>query len=643
MCGIAGIIAPGAMRYRDALQRMTDALAHRGPDGEGRHFFRGCALGHRRLAIVDIAGNRQPMCSADGRLAITFNGEIYGYQDLRRRLTDHHFRTSSDTEVILALYARHGERAMEYLPGMFAFAVWDEGKQELFCARDRFGEKPLYYAVGRGGEFVFASEIKGILASGLIEPVPDQGAVARYLRRGCVRTDQSIHANIHALPPGHWLRYREGRIWTARYWSPPEVENDIDPKDAVEHFRTLLQGAVRRQLVADVPVGAFLSGGLDSSTICMLASGFTNGLQTFSFDFEGGHGEACYARAAAEAYRTRHVELAARGANIADRLWRMQQVYDEPFGDTSNIPTYLLAREAARHVKVVLTGDGGDELFGGYAWYKPLLWMEREGRVGLLRWVAARVFNRLYRLSGLPGATARELRIMGLAHGRRYRSVLAAHRAEQSFFKPEELERLGIADGQAGAPAEAGNSVGSMDDVLRCDIEDYMPADILTKIDRASMAHGLELRAPFLDVEFASFCLSLPYRLKLSAREDKIILRRAFAARWPAAIRRRGKQGFGAPLARWIQDPGVRTLERRFLRDPAAPVYELLSYHGTQRILRQADPMQRWTLLVLAVWSAWRESGESARHADFPAFTASVHAGAPSERKSIKGKEKEIE
>ncbi|WP_455387807.1 asparagine synthetase B family protein, partial [Petrachloros mirabilis] len=229
MCGIAGIVAPDAIRYRDALQRMTDALAHRGPDGEGHRFFRGCVLGHRRLAIVDIAGGRQPMCSVDGRVAVTFNGEIYGYQDLRRRLADFHFHTSSDTEVILALYARYGEQAMEHLPGMFAFAVWDDDKQELFCARDRFGEKPLYYAIGRNGEFIFASEIKGILASGLIQPMLDQGAVARYLRRGCVRTDQSIYANIRALPPGHWLRYRGGQVQTARYWSPPEVEDDIDP------------------------------------------------------------------------------------------------------------------------------------------------------------------------------------------------------------------------------------------------------------------------------------------------------------------------------------------------------------------------------------------------------------------------------
>lgn len=590
------------MRHRDTLQRMTDSLAHRGPDGQGHHFFHGCALGHRRLAIVDIAGGHQPMCSADGRLAVTFNGEIYGYQNLRCRLTDYPFRTRSDTEVILAVYERFGDCALERLPGMFAFALWDDGKQELLCARDRFGEKPLYYATGNSGEFMFASEIKGILASGLIEPVLDREALARYLQRQCVSINQSIYANIRALPPGHCLRYREGQLQITRYWSLPQIENDIDPGDAVERFRALLRQAVQRQLVADVPVGAFLSGGLDSSTICTVASELADDLRTFSFDFEGDHSEIRYARAVAQERQTRHVELAAHGVDIAGLLWHMQNVYDEPFGDTSNIPTYLLASEARRHVKVVLTGDGGDELFGGYMWYKPLCWMQREGRLGLLRWVAARIVNRFYRLARVPGAAARELRIMGLAYGRRYRSVLAAHRCQLSFFEEGELERLGVVDGARTEGPQTDDAVGSLEDVLRHDVEDYMPADILTKIDRASMAHGLELRAPFLDVEFASFCLSLPYCLKISSREDKIILRRAFAAQWPAAIRHRTKQGFGAPLARWFQDSTVCELERRCLKDPTAPVYKVLSYSGTQRVLRRGDLMQRWTLLVLAVW-----------------------------------------
>lgn len=361
---------------------------------------------------------------------------------------------------------------------------------------------------------------------------------------------------------------------------------------------------MRRQLVADVPVGIFLSGGLDSSTICFLASQFVGDLRSFSFDFEDDHSEITYARSAAMAYGTRHAELTAQRVDIADQLWRMQQVYDEPFADTSNIPTYLLCGKARPHVKVALTGDGGDELFGGYQWYKPLLWMEEQGRVGLLHWVAARVKNRLYGLAGIPGEVARELRVTGLGYGRRYTSTLAAHRGQMSIFERRDLEQLGIMGVQPSSVLEPPDVSRSMDDVIRFDVEDYMPADILTKIDRASMAHGLELRAPFLDVEFASFCLSLPYRLKVSTSNDKIILRQRFAAQWPVPIRSRTKQGFGAPLTRWLKDPAIRELERSLLQEPGAPIFKHISHHGTQQLLRQNNLLQRWTLLVLAVWLA---------------------------------------
>lgn len=581
---------------------MTDALTHRGPDAQGHSVFAGCALGHRRLSIVDLSGGAQPMTVDDDRIGVTFNGEIYGYRELRRGLPDYRFLTQSDTELILASYQRYGMDVAKHLPGMFAFAIWDAGKQELLCARDRFGEKPLYYAIGRNGEFVFASEIKSILASGLMEPELDRAAIARYLQRQCVGTAQSIYANIWSLPPAHCLHYRNGRVTLRRYWSLPEVDNDIDIDEAADRCRSLLRDAIGRQLIADVPVGAFLSGGLDSTTICQVASGLVGELRTFSFDFEGDHSEIGYARAAASAYCTRHAELATESVNLAEQITLMQRVYDEPFGDSSAIPTYLLAREARRHVKVVLTGDGGDELFGGYTWYKPLLWMQREGRVGLLRWTAERVLNRLGRAAQVPGAAARELRIMGLAFGRQHESPLSAHRGQMSFFARRELDQLGALPGELSGADDIDGGSGSMDDVFRFDVQDYMPADILTKIDRASMAHGLELRAPFLDVEFASFCLSLPYRLKVSTNEDKIILRQAFASHWPKSIRGRTKQGFGAPLERWFRDQGVLELERQYLRDPTAPLYDHVSYSGTQAVLRRDNLMQRWTLLILGVW-----------------------------------------
>ena len=637
MCGIAGIVTSSrhTVRHVEAVQRMTDALTHRGPDGEGQLLFSRCLLGHRRLAIVDIEAGVQPMATPDGRVAITFNGEIYGYQDIRRELSEYPFHTKSDTEVVLALYRQHGLDFLTFLPGMFAFALWDDREQELICARDRFGEKPLYYTTGRNGEFIFASEVKGILASGLVEPVLDRDAVGRYLQRQCVAADQSIYENIKVLPPAHYLRYRDGVVEVIRYWTPPELERDIDAGEAVEQFRALLLRAVRRQLVADVPVGAFLSGGLDSSTICLLASQLKSGLRSFSFDFEGDHSEIIHARTVAKAYGTEHAELTAQHVNIADQLWRMQQVYDEPFADSSNIPTYLLCGQARHHVKVVLTGDGGDELFGGYQWYKPLLWMEKEGKIGLLRWVAARVMNRLCGWARVPGAAARELRIMGLGYGKRYSSMLAAHRGQLSFFEQCDLEQLEIAGGCFTSVPDTTDVSGMMDDVLRYDAEDYMPADILTKIDRASMAHGLELRAPFLDIDFASFCLSLPYRLKVSTSEDKIILRQAYAAQWPVSIRSRSKQGFGAPLTRWFQDSAIRELERNFLQNSNAPVYEIISYDGTQEILRRNNLMQRWTLLVLGVWMAQAQNKihSSSGHQLSPSAPGAVGLGIEREPK----------
>lgn len=610
MCGIAGIVTSSkhTVGHVEALQRMTDTLTHRGPDGEGRKVFNRCLLGHRRLAIVDVETGRQPMTTHDDRVAVTFNGEIYGYQEIRRELSEYPFRTKSDTEVVLALYRQHGPGFVTSLPGMFAFAIWDDHEQELVCARDRFGEKPLYYAIGRNGEFIFSSEIKGILASGLVEPVLDRIAVERYLQRQCVAADQSIYSNINAVPPAHYVRYRNGVVEVRRYWVLPKIEGDMDAGEAVEQFRTLLLKSVQRQLVADVPVGVFLSGGLDSSTICFLASQLNSGLKSFSFDFEGDHSEVVHARAVAKAYGLQHAELTAQCANIGEQLWRMQEVYDEPFADSSNIPTYMLCGEARQHMKVVLTGDGGDELFGGYQWYKPLLWMEKEGRVGLLRWIVARMISRLCGLAHLPGAVARELRITGLGYGRRYPSILGAHSGQMSIFEQPDLELLGIGEGRSIYDSSASDVSASMDDVLRFDTEDYMPADILTKIDRASMAHGLELRAPFLDVEFASFCLSLPYRLKISTSEDKIILRQAYSAQWPESIRARSKQGFGAPLARWFRHPSINELEQSILRDPAAPIFKILSYHGTQQMLLRSNLMQRWTLLVLAVWLAQKSS-----------------------------------
>lgn len=606
MCGIAGIVAPEAKRYERSIQHMVSAVRHRGPDGSGLHFFRNCALGHTRLAIVDLRSGHQPMLSANGKLGITFNGEIYGFRDIRnRQLKSYAFRTTSDTEVLLALYEKYGQDLMPHVPGMFAFAIWDDKEEELICARDRFGEKPFYFAIGRGGEFIFASELKAVLASGLIEPVLSKTAVGHYLQRQYVHPRQTIYENCHVLPPGHLLRYKRGKLCVSRYWELPAPASEaLEPTQAADKFRALFQEAVRRQLVADVPVGAFLSGGLDSSSIVVAASHWHGGISTFSFDFEGRHSEVPYARSVARQYGTEHFELSTRDKDLSELLWKMQDVYDEPFADSSAIPTYLLSQEARRHMKVVLTGDGGDELLGGYEWYRPLFWMDGYQSPGLIQVTAARVASRIARYMHLDNARQIELRAIGMRNRLRFDSVIEAHKSQLQWFPPEELISLGFNHEARESLTEAqlGTTRDTLDDAFRYDIHDYMPGNVLAKIDRASMAHGLELRAPFLDVEFASYCIALPSCLKLSDATDKVILRLAFEKDWPAPLRNRPKQGFGAPFAEWLKEPRLVELQQDYFGNVNSKIYGLLPYPETRKCLTNGNPGQRWMLLVLAVW-----------------------------------------
>jgi asparagine synthase (glutamine-hydrolysing) len=608
MCGIAGIVSEAAVQQAAALHAMVAALSHRGPDASGHYVLENVALGHRRLSIVDLEGGNQPMLGRGGSTAITFNGEIYGYKDVKATLGGYPFRTSSDTEVLLALYERYGLGFVSRVPGMFAFALWDEKEQRLVCGRDRFGEKPFFYAITPNGTFVFASEIKAILASGLIEPELSQEAVRHYLQRQYVHPYTTIYRNISVLPPAHQLVYQAGRVSVSRYWTLPAPNARISIDAAAEHFEHLLRQAVRRQLVADVPVGAFLSGGLDSTTIVCCAKEEASDIQTFSFDFLGRHSEIEYARAAAQKYGTRHVELSAASIKVPDLLLKMCEVYDEPFADSSSIPTYLLSREARKHTKVVLTGDGGDELLGGYAWYGPLAWMEATTAPRLWRMLIAKVASRVCRSLRAANMEQAEQRALGLSYRRSFHSVLAAHRAQLAFFSDTELTELGIRAAPTTATGiELLNCPNeSLDAAIRFDLTDYMPGDILTKIDRASMAHGLELRAPFLDVDLATFCIALPASLKVGTDGDKRLLRRAFESRWPESIRGRSKQGFGAPMAEWLARDDVCEL----LRDSEevfAQHSDVVDQRAAHRLLHHGTPAQRWSLAILAIWLSTRQ------------------------------------
>jgi asparagine synthase (glutamine-hydrolysing) len=328
MCAISGIVAKDSKRFRRELALMVESLDHRGPDGNGTFFFKNCAISNNRLAIVDLSTGDQPMLSPKKNTGLVFNGEIYGYQEIKDKLRGYKFTTTSDTEVVLALYEKYGYQMAEKLPGMFALAIWDEKKDELICFRDRFGEKPFYYARGKNGEFIFASEIKAILKTGLVRPIIDPASLSHYLQYLYVPKDKSIYSNIHVLPPAHGLVFSKGKLKIWKYWAPGKITQQYNLDEAAEHFEILFRQAVSRQLIADVPVGALLSGGLDSSSVIAIASQQKANLSTFSFGFEGGRNELSYAREAAKKYKTNHHEFYEKDIQPAE--YHIHQLHTNP-------------------------------------------------------------------------------------------------------------------------------------------------------------------------------------------------------------------------------------------------------------------------------------------------------------------------
>ncbi len=598
MCGIAGIVAENSNRYSEHLKRMTDAIAHRGPDGEGHHFFCNCALGHRRLSIVDLVGGAQPMFNHNKSIGIVFNGEIYGYQKLMDNV-QYNFQSVCDTELLIALYEQQGDNMMQKLPGMFAFSIWDEINQTLFCARDRFGEKPFYYAIGKNGEFIYSSEIKAILSTGLIEPVLDNESIAHYLKHLYVHPQKTIYKNIFTLPPAHSLEYshQTKEIKVKRYWGLPQIQQGVKLNDAVHQFTELLESAVKKQLVADVPVGAFLSGGLDSSTIVALASKHKEKIKTLSFGFGDSINELPFASEIAKKYHTEHIELRQKEADIADLLLQMQDIYDEPFGDSSNIPTYLISKLAKEHLTVILTGDAGDELLGGYGSYKILLEMLKGNKTPQMLIPALKL---ALKISSKFGLGLNAIKHQASIRNSLYNNLLQAHNEHNVYFTNDEIEQVGL-NAKPVKPAFSFAADNTPNDGMQADIEDYMVGDILVKTDRASMASSVELRAPFLDVDFAEYAISLPYTLKVSSTSDKIILREAMQGLWTDSIRKRTKQGFGAPVHHWLKFENMKQLKQEFLFNKNNKLYSVLNYEACSRYFNK-DNYHTWILLTLAIW-----------------------------------------
>jgi asparagine synthase (glutamine-hydrolysing) len=624
MCGIAGFAESsprrGWSRDSDAaedarlrLRAMCAAIRHRGPDDEGIHVESGVALGMRRLSIIDLATGQQPIHNEDGSVWVVFNGEIYNYANLRHELEGlgHQFYTASDTETIVHAYDEWGEAAFGRLRGMFGIALWDRREGALLLVRDRVGIKPLHYAID-SGRIYFGSEIKSILASGDLTPRIEPGALDHYLSFLYTPRDGSIFAGVRKLPPGHLLRWQNGHAQVRQYWELPAGELIPGTEgEAIESLRAVLQDAVRSHLMSEVPLGAFLSGGVDSSLVVgLMAQASSQPVRTFSIGFDDPrYDELEHARTVARHFATDHHEFIVR----PDALSIIDDVighFDEPFGDSSAIPTWYVSELARRHVTVVLSGDGGDELFGGYDRYFPH------------RRVAA--FDRW----AVPGSRAVASMVWPwLPHGTKGKNFLRTVARDErgryldqiGYFQRDQKEALLTSDvrrliGDADAEASLGRHFARLKalpwhgQMMHFDFETYLPEDILTKVDRMSMAHSIESRVPLLDNEVVEFAARLPADLKIRNGRRKHILKEAAAQMVPPEILARPKRGFEVPVGAWFRGAGLRELfsdvllstrtRQRGYFEPRF-IERLVDEHVTGR---REHTLRLWSLLVFELW-----------------------------------------
>lgn len=604
MCGIAGIVDLKGARDvdRDALRRMTAALVHRGPDGEGFHYAPGLGFGHRRLAIIDLAGGAQPFRSADGRGVVTFNGEIYNYRDLASALAQDGvaLRTRSDTEALVEGLARRGADVLGDLRGMFAFGYWDATTETLLLARDRLGERPLYYAETPDGFLVFASEIQAIAASHLVPLDIDAEALADYFLYGFVPDPKSIWRRVRKLPPASALVCRRGERMRLERWWRPRFDADGAPfEEAAGEIAALLDEAVRLQMMSDVPLGAFLSGGVDSAAVVSAMARAGGEVRTCTIGFDaGGRDERAAAAETAAHFGTTHTEEIAR-VDAGPLVDRVARAFGEPFADSSALPTYLVAELARRHVTVALSGDGGDELFAGYRRHALF---EREERVrrAAPRVVRAPLFataGALYpKLDWAPQPLRLKSTLKALAEtsATAYAHATAANRPERvaRLLSPDFRRSLGgyrsesvVEDVAADAVAGAGD-LPPLTLAAAIDLAVWLPGRMLVKVDRAAMAHSLEVRPPLLDHRLVERALRLAPAHKLAGGDSKRVLKAAIAARAPAAVLTRKKRGFDPPVPVWMRaagGPADRLATSRRWRDSgvvdAAVVDTMLARH----------------------------------------------------------------
>jgi len=621
MCGICGIWNfDGRPVEREVLLSMQGTLRHRGPDDEGSYIDGNVGLGNRRLSIIDLATGQQPMSNEDGTVWITYNGEVYNFPELRRELEGrgHSFRSHSDTEVIVHLYEEMGPRCVERLRGMFAFAIWDSRKRRMTLARDRLGLKPLYYSLNKK-RLLFSSELKAILATGEAQRDIDLNALDAYLTRDYIPSPYTIYRGVRKLPPAHILVCDEGSHRVERYWTLDTSKRPHDGRlskieDYSEELESLLRESVRLRMVSDVPIGVLLSGGVDSSTVvAMMAQVTDQPIKTFSIgntaeDFN----ELPYARLVAQQFGTDHHEFIV-DPDAIQILPDLVAGYDEPFADSSAIPTYYVSKIAREHVKVCLAGDGGDELFAGYPWYQIMAREEWIYRIP--SWFRRGLLHPMYKV--WPDVWRGKDRLFMLTR----RDRAERYASTKMRFSPRERRRL-----LTSALQEAMRGLNHFDVVLHyarkadsldyvsamqyADLMTYLPEDLLVKVDRASMMHGLEVRLPLLDHKLVEFVATIPSELKVVNGESKYILKELISRWVPREAIYRPKMGFGIPLQHWFRDELFKFTKEILLDNQTRRrgffqvdyIANLLEAHRSGRTNPTVSTHQIWNLLVFEIW-----------------------------------------
>jgi asparagine synthase (glutamine-hydrolysing) len=620
MCGIAGKVAETGAVPAALLEAMCEAQRHRGPDSRGIYRGEGVGLGVQRLRVIDLETGDQPIYNEDRSVVVVLNGEIYNFRRLREELQrkGHRFRTEGDTEVIVHLYEEHGERCVERLAGMFAFALWDERRRRLLIARDRVGKKPLHYYHDHAGDgsLRFASELQALIVDGSVPRELDPSSLDEFLAYGYINAPETIWRHVRKLPPGHLLVWEEGEVEVRRWWQLEYAEKiSADLPELEGELRAQVSAAVRRRMVADVPLGAFLSGGIDSSIILSeMAFHSSEPVRTFSIGFgQDAYNELPQARMVAERFGTEHTEFTVT-PDAVGLLPKLAHHYGEPYADSSAIPSFHLAELTRQHVTVALNGDGGDESFGGYLRYVANAasgWLDAIPRPPrqLLAGLAARMLSAGERRSKSAYAR-RYLTALGEDGPGRYAAHLgiydSAARARllspdvQAAVDPTRVARM------IREPWEAADGPSLLDVILETDVKTYLPGDLLTKVDIATMAYSLEARSPLLDHEVMEFAAALPARYKVRGRQKKWLLRRAYRGQLPDEILDGPKRGFGVPLAGWFRDE-LRGWTREVLLAPETggglleptEVRRIVSEHQEGRDDHSA---QIWSLLCFESW-----------------------------------------